>query len=162
MPAAEIRVSLERQAIRKKAPDFALLDAGGKAVMLSGFKGKPVLLDLWATKCGGCVKEIPYFIDIHRTYARKGLAVIGVSMEILYENLKGPEEAWRLVKPFVRDHHIDYPILMGDDAFTKSYSVTSLPVTCLIDKRGRIAATYVGVVERANIEHNIKTLLAER
>jgi peroxiredoxin len=51
---------------------------------------------------------------------------------------------------------------MGDDAFTKSYSVTALPVTYLIDKRGRIAATYTGVVDRANIEKNITALLAER
>jgi peroxiredoxin len=160
--AADVSVPLEQQAVRKAAPLFALLDAKGKSVALSAFRGKPVLVDLWATKCGGCIKEIPYFIDIHQTYARKGLAVIGVSMDILYEDLKGPEEAWNLVKPFVADRHIKYPILMGDNAFTKSFSVTSLPVTYLLDKRGRIAATYSGVVDRANIEKNIKALLAER
>jgi hypothetical protein len=83
-------------------------------------------------------------------------------MEILYEDLKGPSEAWPRVKPFVADHKIAYPIVMGDDAFTRSYSVTALPVTYLIDKRGRIAATYMGVVDRANIEQNIRALLAER
>jgi len=50
---------------------------------------------------------------------------------------------------------------MGDDEITKRYSVNALPVTYLIDRRGRIAATYVGVVDRANIEANIKTLAAE-
>jgi len=76
--------------------------------------------------------------------------------------LKGPAEAWSLVNPFVKASKIDYPILMGDDGITKRYSVNALPVTYLIDRRGRIAAKYVGVVDRANIEANIKALLAER
>ena len=160
--AADIRVPVEPQSARKPAPDFVLLDAAGKSVSLSSFKGKPLLLDLWATKCGGCIKEIPSFIEIHHAYRNKGLTVVGISMDILYEDLKGPAEAWSLVKPFVEAHKVDYPILMGDDGITKRYSVNALPVTYLIDRRGRIAATYVGIVDRTNIEANIKTLLAER
>jgi peroxiredoxin len=160
--AAEISVALEPQSARKPAPDLVLLDALGKSVPLSSFKGKVLLLDIWATKCGGCIKEIPAFIEIHHAYARKGLAVVGISMDILYEDLNGPAEAWHLVKPFVAAHKVDYPILMGDDGVTKRFSVNALPVTYLIDRRGRIAATYVGVVDRANLEENIKTLLAER
>ena len=139
-----------------------MLDAAGKSVSLSSFKGKALLLDLWATKCGGCVKEIPSFIEIHRAYRNKGLAVVGISIDIFYEDLKGPAEAWSLVNPFVEAHKVDYPILMGDDGITKRYSVNALPVTYLIDRRGRIAATYVGIVDRTNIEANIQTLLAER
>jgi peroxiredoxin len=160
--AADVRVAVEPQSARKPAPDFVLLDASGKPVPLSRFKGKPLLLDLWATKCGGCIKEIPSFIEIHHAYADRGLVVVGISMDILYEGLKGPAEAWSLVNPFVEAHKVDYPILMGDDGITRRYSVRALPVTYLIDRRGRIAATYVGIVDRANIEANIKTLLAER
>jgi peroxiredoxin len=160
--AADIRVALEPESARRAAPDFVLLDASGKSVQLSSFKGKPILLDLWATKCGGCIKEIPLFIEIHHTYANMGLAVAGISMDILYEGLKGPAEAWSLVNPFVEAHKLDYPILMGDDGIAKRYSVNELPVTYLIDRRGRIAAKYVGIVERTNIEANIKALLAER
>jgi len=159
--AADIRVPVEPQSARKAAPDFVLHDAYGKSVPLSSFKGNPLLLDLWATKCGGCIKEIPSFIEIHHAYRNRGLAVVGISMDILYEDLKGPAEAWSLVNPFVEAHKVDYPILMGDDGITKRYSVNALPVTYLIDRRGRIAATYVGIVDRANIEANIKTLLAE-
>lgn len=161
-PAADIRVALEQPSARKPAQEFVLVDASGKSVTLSSFKGKPLLLDLWATKCGGCVKEIPAFIEIHRTYANRGLAVVGISMDILYEDLKGPAEAWSLVNPFVEAHKVDYPILMGDDGITKRYSVNALPVTYLIDRHGLIAATYVGIVDRANIEANIRALLAER
>ena len=160
--AAEIRATLAPMRVRKAAPDFTLLDAAGKSVSLSSFKGKPLVLDLWATKCSGCIKEIPAFIEVHHHYAARGLAVVGISMDILYEDLKGPAEAWSLVKPFVQTRKVDYPILMGDDGITKHYSVDALPITLLIDSRGRIAAQYVGIVERANLEENIKTLLAER
>jgi peroxiredoxin len=159
---ADIRAALERPSVRKTAPDFVLLDASGKSVSLSSFRGRPLLLDLWATKCGGCIKEIPSFIEVHRNYAVKGLAVVGISMDVLYEDLKGPAEAWELVNPFVRAHNIDYPILMGDDGITRRYSVEALPVTYLIDNRGRIAAKYVGIVDRSNLEANIGALLVER
>jgi peroxiredoxin len=159
--AASFRATLEAPSVRKAAPNFALPDASGKSVSLSSFRGNPLLLDLWATKCGGCVEEIPSFIEVHHTYAPKGLAVVGISMDILYEDLKGPAEAWNLVKPFVETHKVDYPILMGDDDITKRYSVDALPVTYLIDKRGRIAAKYIGIVDRANLESNIRNLLAE-
>jgi peroxiredoxin len=159
--AADISVPLESPSVRKSAPDFLLLDVRGKSVPLSRFRGRPLLLDLWATKCGGCIKEIPAFIEIHHAYRKRGLAVVGISMDILYEDLKGPDEAWSLVNPFVKASKIDYPILMGDDEMTKRYAVIALPVTYLIDHRGHIAAKYVGIVDRANIETNIKTLLAE-
>jgi peroxiredoxin len=159
--AADISIPLESPSVRKPAPDFLLLNARGKSVPLSRFKGKPLVLDLWATKCGGCIKEIPAFIEIYHAYREKGLAVVGISMDILYEDLKGPAEAWKLVNPFVQTSRIDYTILMGDDGITKRYAVNALPVTYLIDRRGYIAAKYVGIVNRANIETNIKTLLAE-
>jgi peroxiredoxin len=160
--ATDIRAALEPQSVRKAAPDFVLLDASGKLVSLSSFRGKPLLLDLWATKCGGCIKEIPPFIEVHHSYAVKGLAVVDISMDVLYEDLKGPAEAWELVNPFVKAHNVDYPILMGDDGITKRYSVEALPVTYLIDNRGRIAAKYVGIVDRSNLEANIRALLVER
>jgi hypothetical protein len=67
-----------------------------------------------------------------------------------------------LVNPFAEAHKVDYAILMGDEVVTKRYSVNALPVTYLIDKHGRIAATYVGIVDRANLEANIQARLVER
>jgi thiol-disulfide isomerase/thioredoxin len=124
--AAEIRVALEPQSAVNRLRTLCCLTAPAS---LSRFKGKPLVLDLWATKCGGCVKEIPSFIEIHHAYANTGLAVAGISMDILYEDLKGPTEAWSLVNPFVETHRVDYPILMGDDGITKRYSVNALRVT---------------------------------
>src|SRR5439155_8581882 len=66
---------------RKAAPEFELKDADGKTVRLSDYKGKVVLLDFWATWCGPCKIEIPWFIQFERRYKDHGFAVIGVSMD---------------------------------------------------------------------------------
>ncbi len=82
-------------------------------------------------------------------------------MDILYEDLKNAKEGWSKVKPFVQAHQIKYPILMGDDDVTKVYDIQALPVTYLVDARGRIAARYVGLVNKDDVEANIEALLRE-
>jgi peroxiredoxin len=156
-----VRVAIQAEQQRTLAPEFSLKDATGKAVRLSAYRGHVVLLDFWATACGGCVEEIPAFIEIADAYSGRGLATVGVSEDIVYEDLKGPEEAWGRVKPFVRDHKMRYTVLMGDEQVTAVYGIKAFPVTYLLDTRGRIAATYVGVVDRANLEANINLLLSE-
>jgi peroxiredoxin len=64
------------------------------------------------------------------------------------------------VKPFAQSNKINYPILMGDDQVTGIFGLKSLPDTYLIDREGRIAAAYTdGLVDKDNVEANIKTLL---
>jgi peroxiredoxin len=87
--------------------------------------------------------------------------VIGVSVDISYEDLKNSNEAWSRVEPFVEAHKVNYPILMGDDQVTKRYDIQALPLTYLIDKRGRIAASYAGVVDKDDVESNIQAILKE-
>jgi peroxiredoxin len=156
-----VRVSVQPEQQRTLAPEFSLKDATGNSVRLSAYRGHVVLLDFWATACGGCVEEIPMFVEIAQAYSGRGLATVGVSEDIAYEDLKGPEEAWSRVKLFVRDHKMRYTVLMGDDQVAAVYGIKALPVTYLLDTRGRIAATYVGVVDRANLKANINLLLSE-
>ena len=156
-----IRAFLQPMKERKQAPAFLLEDAAGKKASLSAYHGKVVLLDFWATECGGCILEMPGFMDLAQAYNKKGLAVVGISMDIAYEDLKNADEAWSRVKPFVQTHKVNYPILMGDDVVTKRYEIKAMPVTYLIDKSGRIAASYVGVVDQANLKANIQIMLKE-
>ena len=138
---------------RKLAPEFELKDADGKTVRLSDYKGKVILLDFWATWCGPCKIEIPWFIQFERTYKDKGFAVIGVAMD---------EEGWPVVKPFVTEMAINYRIVQGNDSVAQLYGgVEALPTTFLIDRSGKIAATHVGLNGKDDFENGIKKLLGD-
>jgi peroxiredoxin len=78
--------------------------------------------------------------------------VIGVSTD---------SDGWKVVKPFVAEKKINYTVLLADDEICKLYSVDAMPVTLLIDREGRIAASHEGVVEKGAGESEIKTLLQE-
>jgi cytochrome c biogenesis protein CcmG/thiol:disulfide interchange protein DsbE len=159
---AKNHVNLQPPAQRKMAPAFALRNSAGQTANASTYRGKVLLLNFWATECGGCRAEIPYFVDFEQAYGSKGLAVVGVSMDVMYENLKDAAEAWTRVKPFVQQHKVNYPILMGDDPVSKLYNINSMPATYLIDRKGRVAAAYIGVVvDKQDVESKIRALLQE-
>jgi peroxiredoxin len=145
--------SLKPENARKPAPDFTLSDASGRPVRLSSFEGKVVLLNFWATWCGGCKVEIPWLIDFQRIYASRGLAVLGVSFD---------DDGWKLVKPFIAAKRINYPMMIADSRIAARYGgVDALPVTFIIDKSGRIAATHLGVPGKIDYQTEIEKLLRE-
>jgi peroxiredoxin len=159
--AATVHTVLKPASSRANAPRFSLADALGRTEQLTNYRGKVIVLNFWATDCGGCRLEIPWLVDIDQTFKNKNVVVIGISMDISYEDLKNAGEAWAKVKPFVEAHQIAYPILMGNSKVTRRYDMQALPVTYLIDSRGRIAATYAGLIDEQNVKANINTLLAE-
>ena len=158
----DVHAPLVPPANRKPAPAFHLLDETGKTKQPSSYRGKIVLLNFWATTCGGCILEIPSFIDIEKAYQGKPFTAVGIAMDISYDDLKTPDEAWAKVRPFVAKHHLNYPIIMGDTTIASTYKLEAYPATYLLDKSGRIAATYVGVVSKADIESNLNKLLLEK
>jgi peroxiredoxin len=158
----DVHAVLTPKADRRIAPAFHLVGSNGKTVQVSDYRGRVVLLNFWATKCGGCILEIASFIEIQQAYEKKGFTAVGISADIPYEGLKSPDQAWQLVRPFIASRKVNYPILMGKDSVIGAYGFESYPATYLIDRSGHIAATYIGVVSKDDVEANIKTLLAER
>jgi cytochrome c biogenesis protein CcmG/thiol:disulfide interchange protein DsbE len=149
-----IRTALYPEKERKSAPDFALQNATGKTVKIEDYRGKVVLLDFWATWCTGCKMEIPWFSEFQKTYGDKGFAVVGVSLD---------EEGWKVLRPFLEDHRVPYQMLLGDNPMAQRYGIGNLPDTFLIDRQGKVAAAYKeGLVDRDNVEANIKVLLSKR
>ena len=138
---------------RKPAPEFALQDSSGKAVSLKDYRGKVVLLDFWATWCHGCKLEIPWFAEFSRKYGDKGVVVVGVSLD---------SDGWKVVSPFIKTAQIPYQIVLGNDDVAKVYGIENMPDTFLIDREGRIAAAYKGIVEKHNVDGNLRAILAER
>jgi thiol-disulfide isomerase/thioredoxin len=149
-----VSADITRAALRKDAPGFSLTDSKGALVKLADYKGKVVLLDFWATWCTGCKVEIPWYVEFQKKYEGKGLASIGVAMD---------EEGWEKVKPYLAEHPISYPVIIGDSDVGKKFGViASLPVTLLIDRHGKIAESHLGMVEKDAFERDISQLLQER
>ena len=137
---------------RKAAPDFTLTDAKGAPVKLSAYKGRVVLLDFWATWCTGCKVEIPWYVEFQSKYKNSGLSALGVSMD---------DDGWKSVKPFLQQHKINYPIVIGNWDLGDRFGFSSMPATLLIDRDGRIADVHVGMVDKAAFENEIQTLLKD-
>ena len=89
-----------------------------------------------------------------KTYHARGPAVVGVAMD---------DEGWNVVKPFLTENHVPYRTLLGNDATAKAYGIENLPDTFLIDRQGRVAASYRAVlVDKDDIEVKIRALLSKR
>jgi len=145
----DVRVKSEKD--RKATPDFALKDVTGATVKLSDYKGKVVLLNFWATWCGPCKIEIPWFMDFEKTYKDREFAVVGVSMD---------EDGWDAVKPYIEQHKLNYRVVVGNDQVSQLFgSIDSLPTTLVIDREGRIASMHLGLVAKKTYEQEIEQLL---
>jgi peroxiredoxin len=148
---SNVRAATKPAKDRKLAPDFSLKDAAGKVVKLSDFKGKVVLLNFWATWCGPCKLEIPWFIDFQQSYRDRDFAVLGVSFD---------DDGWTSVKPYVEQKKINYPVVIGTEEVSNLYGgVEALPTTFMIDREGRIAAVHEGLAGKSEYQNEILDLL---
>jgi thiol-disulfide isomerase/thioredoxin len=132
--------------------NFTLKDVSGKSVKLSAYKGKVVLLDFWATWCGPCKIEIPWFVEFQNKYGPSGLQVIGVSVDDTAE----------MLRPYVKDMKMNYPVLQGlnHDEIQNAYGpLYGIPVTIVISRDARICVKHSGMQPKETFEKEIKSLL---
>ena len=134
-------------------PAWTLKDLNGKDVSLSDFKGKVVVLDIWATWCPPCRAEIPHFIELQDEYKDKGVTVVGMSVDST-----GPEA----VAKFVQENKMNYPIVMADEATATAYSADQgIPLTIVIDKNGQVVGRHLGLTDKETFEEEIHKALAD-
>ncbi len=153
--SAEARSSAKMHADRKAAPGFTLTDSNGNKVQLADYRGKAVLLNFWATWCGPCQVEIPWFEEFEHQYKSRGFAVLGVSMD---------EDGWTAVKPYIAEHKLNYRILLGNDSVSQLYGgLDSLPTTFMIDRDGKFAfPPHIGLIDRSEYVSEIQSLVDEK
>jgi thiol-disulfide isomerase/thioredoxin len=145
------KLPLTQPESRKSAADFKLTDADGKEVRLSDYKDKVVLLNFWATWCGPCEIEIPWFKEFEQTYKDRGFAVLGVSSD---------EEGWAVVRPYLKAQAMNYRVMLDDGKMPSPYKeIEALPTTYLLDRQGRIAVSHTGLVGKNVYEGAIRELL---
>ena len=136
------------------APDFSLVSLDGKTMRLSDFRGKAVLLNFWATWCGPCKIEMPWFVDFQKEYGSQGLQIVGVAMD---------DASTEDIAKFAKDMGVNYPILIGKEAVGDQYGgVPALPETFLISRDGKIMDKIIGLRGKAEIEDAIKKALETR
>ena len=129
-----------------QAADFKVTDTNGKTHTLSGYKGKWVLVNYWATWCPPCLEEIPDLIALHGD-KKNNLVVIGVAMD--YRNAKQ-------VTDFADGLLVDYPIVLGTPQIVRQIGpVQGLPTTYLYNPEGKMVAQQVGLITRAAVESYI-------
>jgi thiol-disulfide isomerase/thioredoxin len=135
----------------KPAPDFTLQTLDGKDVTLSSLRGKAVLLNFWATWCGPCKIEMPWFVELQKQYGSKGLQIVGVAMD---------DSSTQDIQTFVKEMGVNYPVLIGKEAVGQAYGgVDVLPTTFFIDRNGTIVAREFGLQSRSLFVENIEKAL---
>ena len=130
------------------APDFTLESLDGKTMKLSDFRGKAVLLNFWATWCGPCKIEMPWFVELQNQYAAQGFQIVGVAMD---------DASKEDIGKFAKDMGVNYPILIGKESVGDQYGgVPALPESFLIGRDGKIVDKIIGLRGKAEIEDAIK------
>lgn len=134
-----------RVAVGKEAPAYAAETLDGEREALSRMRGKPVLLNVWATWCHPCRQEIPALEQLHRTYGPRGLQVIGVSID------QGDQQQG--IREFMQEFGASYPVWLDPDGEVQTvFSTMGVPNTFLIGPNGEVLWKHVGPVTADNPE----------
>lgn len=117
------------------APDFYLPTLQGKAVRLSELRGRPVVVNFWATWCTPCRREMPQFKAAYDQYRDRGLLVIAV-------NVQEPEGS---VRQFAEEFGLDFPVALDRSGeVSRAYRLLGLPATYFIDRQGVVRSVFLG------------------
>ncbi len=132
------------------APKLTLKDIKGRALRLSDYKGKVVLLNFWATWCAPCRAEMPDLVKWQREYRKHGLQIIGITY---------PPEELAEVRKFTKSIKVNYPIALGKEQTKAIFDKgETLPITVLIDKKGVVREVIQGIIFPEEFEQKVKPL----
>lgn len=140
------------QLIGNLAPDFELPTLDGKTLKLSDLHGKAVLLNFWATYCGPCKVEMPWFVELQKEYGPQGLQIVGVANDDA-----GPAE----IAKFAKEMGINYPILIGKDSVSDSYKISVLPTSFFVNRDGTLIGREFGLQSRSVFVDHIKKAMSQ-
>lgn len=138
---------------RKSAPDFTVQDAQGNSVSLSDFKGKPVVLNFWASWCPPCKAEMPDYQKMFEQYGSQDVVFMMVNLT------DGSRETISTAKRFLQENRYTFPAYF-DTKYSASdaYGISSIPDSIFIDRDGNIVSAYTGTLDSATMKKNIELI----
>lgn len=137
-------------AVGTPAPDFSFIDLQGRPVRLADYRGRVLLLDVWATWCGPCRNEAPRLAALYEKYRKRGLAIVGLSPDL-------PKD----IAAFVRQFRHTWPQVSEpfDGPVHRLFRVVGYPTHVLVDRNGRIALAQEGDIDTDTYERVIESVL---
>jgi thiol-disulfide isomerase/thioredoxin len=142
-----------RPFVGELAPEFTLLDANiGESVTLSHFTGQPVLILFWATWCGYCEEEMPFFQAAHEAYQTDGLVILGVD----YQDQRAD------VVEYGRTHQLTFPLLLdkAGEITDDTYLVNGFPTSVFIFRDGTISFIQIGTLTNKELNQQLELIIA--
>lgn len=132
------------------APDFNISALDGKSIRFDKLKGRPVIVDFWATWCGPCRFAMPHLQTMQDRFGKQGLVVIGVSVDDLE-----PERVQR----FVDRLGVSFKIAMANDEMLDAYGpLRALPTTFFINREGQVVRRVVGYIDEETLETYVREI----
>ena len=143
--------SAQGSQVGELAPDFQLSNLEGQSISLSDFRGKPVLINFWASWCGPCRYEMPFIQEVYEEWSASGLVVLAIN--------KG--ESLSTAKDFMQSYNLSFPALLDiNQDVALEYNIRGIPATFFIDKDGIIQAIKVGpFLSKAEIENSLSKII---
>lgn len=154
-PGAAVNNQQEKPVAEEKqlAPDFTVYDADGNPVQLSDFRGKPVVLNFWASWCGPCKSEMPDFDT-------KAAELDGKVAFLMVNLTDGYQETVDSASAFIQEQGYTFPVYYDTDlSAAQAYGVSSVPVTYFIDAEGYGVGRAMGVIDALYLQTGINMIL---
>ena len=134
---------------RSKAPDFTVHDSNGNNVKLSDMKGKPVVVNFWASWCPPCRTEMPHFEEAHKE--------LGKEVQFMMVNLIGGGETKEKADAFIENQGLTFPVFYDiTSEAARQYDVRAIPMTIFVDADGNLAGSSTGMLDKKNLMDGIK------
>lgn len=144
--------TVEGIAIGTMAPDFELKTTDGQTVKLSDYKGKPVMLNFFATWCPPCRAEMPALQAVYKEYEAQGFVILAVNLN----------ESNLAIDAFRDKLGLTFPIVVDKtDSVSRTYGIVPLPTSYFVGKDGKVVGKWTGEISKEKLVTYVKQMIAQ-